>query len=171
MDTEEWRWGYTSPAGTLYEVSSLGRCRKRLKQRGEWRSANGYEHKTKKSPEPYIAINGRVKGKRWRKFIHRLVARAFLPNWLKLPYVDHRNGDSLDNRAVNLRWRTHKQNCQNVVGKGASFRKDLQKWQSYICVNRTQIHLGFYLTEQAARAAYLAAKQIHHPECLARLPE
>jgi len=169
-DTEEWRWAFTSPTGTVYEVSSLGRCRSKVKER-PWRIITGSKHKqnTKTAQLTYRRMNGKSGGKRWQVLLHRWVAKAFLPNWLKLPCVDHRNGDGLDNRVVNLRWRTHKQNCQNVVGKGASFRKDLQKWQAYIVVNRHQIHLGYYLTEQAAHAAYLAAKRRHHPECVARL--
>lgn len=36
--------------------------------------------------------------------VQRLVAQAFVPNPQGLPFVDHLNGDPLDNRAENLCW-------------------------------------------------------------------
>ena len=47
------------------------------------------------------------------KLVHRLVAEAFIPNPLGLTDVDHINGNRADNRIENLRWVSHKENCNN----------------------------------------------------------
>ena len=84
------RWGKR-----IYEVSDLGRCR-----------INGEIY------EPiihdgYLGFHG--------KRIHRIVAELFIPNPENKPCVDHINGDKHDNRAVNLRWTTYKENNENPV--------------------------------------------------------
>ena len=77
--------------------------------------------------------------------------------------IDHINGIRHDNRIINLRAVTKQQNHFNrTKAKGYTWFKRDSKWMSKIKVNSKTIHLGYYNTEQEARNAYLAAKEIYH---------
>ena len=58
-----------------------------------------------------LCKNGKVK----YFSVHRLVAEAFIPNSNNLSYVDHINTIRDDNCVENLRWCTHKENCNNTL--------------------------------------------------------
>lgn len=72
---------------------------------------------------------------------------TFLTGW---PYVDHRNGDGLDNQRANLRQSSHGQN----MGKGVTQRKRDGRFQAQIQANRVHHHLGYFDTAEAAALAY-----------------
>lgn len=74
---------------------------------------------SKKWLTPTIDIRGNHKrtyvslGRGNKKYIHRLVAEAFIPNPLKLPEVDHKDTNGLNNNVSNLQWVTHTENLNN----------------------------------------------------------
>lgn len=72
--------------------------------------------------------------------------------------VDHKNGNTLDNRRKNLRLCDHKENMKNRKGFGKSqykgVSKQKNKWQSAIKVNGKQIYLGVFSNEIDAAKAY-----------------
>lgn len=111
----------------------------------------------------------RNKGYRAVKFkckpitIHRLVAKAFLPNYDERLQVDHINGNKIDNRLCNIRMVTVRQNAQNrkehrngrLVGIN-HIKKD-NAWSSRILINGKRVFLGYYKTQIEAHNAYMQA--------------
>jgi len=96
-------------------------------------------------------------------FIHRLIAEHFIPNPDNKLYVDHKDNNRLNNCIENLRWVSNSENCRNRVKqqhctsiyKGVCLKIHKNKrWGSHIQINKKQIHLGYYTTEEEAGHAY-----------------
>lgn len=97
-------------------------------------------------------------------YLHRL-----LLNPLDEEYVDHINGNGLDNRRCNIRVCTHSQNAANAQlsknntshYKGVTWDIGHNKWRAQIRLNRKTIYLGLYTIPAEAALAYdVAAKKI-----------
>jgi hypothetical protein len=96
-----------------------------------------------------------------------------------IEFIDHRNGDALDDRWENLREATVQQNNQNRIGrrkslsgiKGVYFdaTRPGKPWQTYIVVNNIKKHLGRFATAEEAIAARqeAASKQYGEFACKA----
>lgn len=82
-------------------------------------------HKGRKL-KPSIQPNGYVKvhlykdGKRHMRYLHRIVAEAFVPNLLCLQEVNHINKDKQDCRADNLEWVTRQYNMAHGKGRAVA---------------------------------------------------
>lgn len=63
----------------------------------------------------YFCYELRNEFQKKNKYVHRLVAEAFIPNPNKLPQVDHIDGDKSNNHVSNLRWIS---NYDNVKAYG-----------------------------------------------------
>lgn len=64
----------------------------------------------------FVTLSNGAKSKRMR--VHRLIAKAFIPNPECKPQVNHKNGNPLDNRIENLYWGTQKENILDAVRHG-----------------------------------------------------
>ncbi|AYJ76043.1 putative HNH endonuclease [Bacillus phage BSP14] len=61
-----------------------------------------------------LSLNGKVK----RHLLHRVVAKAFIPNPEGLPEVNHLDGDKSNCAVRNLEWTTRSRNQQHAVNTG-----------------------------------------------------
>lgn len=99
---ETWKVFRKSNRG-IYEVSNMGRIRLQTTA-GTMKLICSYPSGGNKSSRyPCLSFND-------SKYVHRIVAEAFIANPDNLPCVDHINGDKTDNRVENLRWVSYSQN-------------------------------------------------------------
>jgi hypothetical protein len=61
----------------------------------------------------YHIVSAKLGDKRPKMFVHRLVALAFVPGFKEGLYVNHINGNKLDNRPENLEWVTLADNTKH----------------------------------------------------------
>lgn len=57
-------------------------------------------------------------GNKFKTVIHRLVAKAFIPNPENKPEVNHINGNKANNNVDNLEWCTRTYNIQHAFKNG-----------------------------------------------------
>jgi hypothetical protein len=62
----------------------------------------------------YLTVRLTKNGETNTRYIHRLVAAAYVPNHMNKPFINHRNGNKLDNSLKNLEWVTHAENIKHA---------------------------------------------------------
>ena len=92
----------------IYEVSTTGQIR---------RTKNGKILTPKIERNGYVRVHLSKNGIAESVSLHRIVAKAFVPNPKGYKTVNHINEDKSDNRVENLEWAS--MSYQNSYGKGA----------------------------------------------------
>lgn len=108
LEGEEWRAieGFDG-----YQVSTHGRI-KTLR--------NGRKHILKPHLfNYYLAVGLHRDGEQRSYSVHRLVAKAFIPNPENKPEVHHRDDNKFNNAVANLQWVTHAENTKYAYLTGA----------------------------------------------------
>ena len=115
-----------------------------------------------KDKRPRVNIGSKI------ELIHRIIFAMhhdYIPK-----YVDHIDGNSLNNKIENLREATFSENVQNSKLrkdnksgiKGLHWNKERKKWDATICKNKQKIFVGRYKDiEQAKLAINEARKNLH----------
>lgn len=72
-------------------------------------------------PNGYYTIATKICGRCGKNIcfkVHRLVAKAFIPNVYDKPYVNHIDGVKTNNTIGNLEWCTAKENTHHAIANG-----------------------------------------------------
>lgn len=164
-----------------YEISSLGKIR----------NLKGKVLKTYIQNSGYEQIKLNYQGLHIHKSIHRLVAEAFITNPLNKLYVNHIDGNKLNNTVDNLEWCTNSENILharktglNPYNKptlglklkprsktakqsqylGVCWDNARQQWKAYVVFNKVKYLQKRYKSEhEAALARDTCIKQYSLP--------
>ena len=129
-----------------YEVSDKGEIRNRA---------------TKRMCKPYVRKNGYAHYT-WAKgtvMIHRMVAKAFIPNPDGLPQVNHKNFNKSDNRVENLEWCTAQYNTQHAHKGGRCLQTHKWNMRPVVMLNDDGMEINRFDAIKDA-AAFLGVE--HH---------
>ena len=104
-----------------YEASSLGRIKslaRTISQRNNGKRFIAEQIITPKSQGKYMFVVLSKCGIRKQFYIHRIIAGMFCENPLFKQYVNHKDGNKLNNLADNLEWVTHLENVSHATLTG-----------------------------------------------------
>lgn len=101
--------------------------------------------------------NIKIEVKKTTISLHRFIMNINDPK----VYIDHKNGNVLDNRKCNLRIVTPQQNCYNSSKKritkskykGVNWDKERNRWAARISFNKKDYKIGRFKNEEEAREA------------------
>lgn len=111
-----------------YHVSTLGRVKN---------SITDHLLHLQKRKSGYVKVGLWKNGIEYTRDVHRLVAKAFLPNPNNLPEVNHDNGHKDDNRLGNLYWCTGSENVRHAMETGLFIPKPPETIRSPVRIIET----------------------------------
>lgn len=106
-----------------YQVSNLGRVRSLTRKVNTFcgiRTTKGKVLKPLKTKNNYLRVDLKQHQNDKYVSIHRLVAKTFIPNPKEYPIVNHKDGNSLNNKVDNLEWCTQSHNIKEAFRLGTA---------------------------------------------------
>ena len=101
--------------GVEYEELEISRCGIMRNKR----TGNIYAWSTCGNKYEYLcAMYGRGKGKKKRIKQHRALMETFVENPENKPFINHKDGNKLNNSLSNLEWCTHRENVEHAKKLG-----------------------------------------------------
>lgn len=147
---------------TNIEVTRDGRYRRNGR---EWElSLNSAGYKQ-------VTINGKPDR------LHRIIAKVFIPNPDGKPFIDHIDGNRLNNDVSNLRWATASENQRNrqcrlrPSGLPRGVAPNKKKYMAKIRIDGRCECLGTYETPEEASAVYEARAREVYGEFYRPIPD
>ena len=127
----------------------------------------------------YMFVNLWRDGKRYNRYVHRLVAETYIVDNIKKSQVNHIDGNKKNNAVSNLEFVTGNENIKHAVENGLSSRgtirknnstgyvgvhkmKSTGKYQAHIKVDGKSITVGYYDSDIDAAIARDEASIIYH---------
>ncbi len=92
------------PNGQVFRVSAKGRLPAAINRTGK--------------DGKYRSTTIQIDGKQRHLYVHRLVAKAFIPNPHNKPQINHKDGDPSNNHVSNIEWCTPSENMQHAYKTG-----------------------------------------------------
>jgi hypothetical protein len=97
----------------------------------------------------YLKVNLYKNGICKKHYIHRLVAKAFIPNPNNLPEVNHKDGNKYNNSVDNLEWCSRQENIEH------SFNTHLQQRAYPVeIITPSSVHYNFRSMKQASQIIF-----------------
>lgn len=148
----------------LYQVSNFGRVKTlgRIAEiRNRWGGAMLRKHRSKimklgsvNNPHRhYVTVGLRKNGAVTTYEVHRLVAAAFIGPMPKGECTCHKNGNSKDNRAENLRYDTQKANIEDKKLHGTYVEGETVAWAELANVQVAAMRMRYATGERADKLA------------------
>jgi hypothetical protein len=133
-------------------------------------SKNPYWRKIKptSNKDGYYRLSLYHNNKQKSYLFHRIIYKFHNRDWditdtRKNNQIDHIDNCRNNNNIENLRLVNSSENSQNrSKTKGYCWNEKKGKWRARITINNKVINLGYYDTEEEARAVYLKGKEKYH---------
>lgn len=131
------RWKDVDGYEGIYQVSSEGRVKSINHKNHRGNMIYGQILKLKHEANGYLRVNLVKDGHAKQHSVHRLVAKAFIPNPQNLPTVNHKDEDKTNNAVFNLEWLSVEDNIRYGTGvKRSRQNRDMKKMGEKISITK-----------------------------------